>query len=903
MPCLLAVLLSMLAMTSSLRGEVIMSDTFEVTPDRTWIGRDWWANRLQDWQVEDGRLICLEARPNLPVRTAHWITRYLAEGRNGLMLQVDLEPADAGKKASANAFAGFLLGAGSSSIDHRLTAQVHHHPAEDGGLLAVVDGDGIVAIRRFDKSGKIPGSWSINKAVELNQMPLLEPQTRSGNGLGTQPDRSIRLVVDIDGNTMLAKAIDPETGVELSRAEVNDLPARYLDGGIALVSHGGPSSRGRGFAFQNLLTMGDAIRFDPERSFGPVLSSMYTVDDGVLKMTAQMPPLGPDDEQRATLEVKKDKQWHEVASGMLDQDSATIEFRVEPWDAAEAFPYRIVYQEKQREGAEPWLDRYTGVIRAEPDGDETILAAMNCQKVYTGGLKWNHDGLWMPHLETVAGIDAHDPDLLFFAGDQIYEGDLTPVDARSVDKSLLDYLYKWYRFCWSFRDITRTRPTITIPDDHDVYHGNIWGANGRKAQKTDEFSAQDSGGYKKPPRVVNAIHRTQVSHLPDPVDPAPIEQGISVYFTDLDWGGISYAIIADRMFKSSPSVAVPEGRFKNGWPQAPGFDPVTQSDVEGAELLGPRQEEFLEQWAIDWDEDDWAKAVLSQTLFCNVATLPEGAESGGVIPGLPVPKPGEYPEGYRIIADGDSNGWPQSGRNRALRAMRTAGAIHVCGDQHLGSTVHYGIDEYEDAGWAFCVPAISNTWPRRWFPPTPGGNHTAGQPPYTGDYKDGFGNRMTVRAVANPVQNGHEPTNLYERMPGWGLVRFQRPERRIVMECWPRWTLPGAPDSEQYPGWPVVFDVVENYGKGGLPLVDVSCGADIEPLIRLKQQETGEVVQARRLPAGGGRVFVSSPGQGDERSWNLEASLDGQEWTLLRTELGVSQKGTVPTLHYDPGSS
>ena len=89
------------------------------------------------------------------------------------------------------------------------------------------------------------------------------------------------------------------------------------------------------------------------------------------------------------------------------------------------------------------------------------------------------------------------------------------------------------------------------------------------------------------------MHRTQVSHLPDAVDPTPIEQGISVYFTELDWGGVSYAILSDRMFKSSPSVMVPEGQFKNGWPQAEGFDPATQSDVAGAELLGQRQETFL----------------------------------------------------------------------------------------------------------------------------------------------------------------------------------------------------------------------------------------------------------------------------------------------------------------------
>ena len=38
-------------------------------------------------------------------------------------------------------------------------------------------------------------------------------------------------------------------------------------------------------------------------------------------------------------------------------------------------------------------------------------------------------------------------------------------------------------------------------------------------------------------------------------------------------------------------------------------------------------------------------------------------------------------EGYKLAADCDSNGWPQSGRNRALREMRKGFALHLAGDQ------------------------------------------------------------------------------------------------------------------------------------------------------------------------------------------------------------------------------
>ena len=206
----------------------------------------------------------------------------------------------------------------------------------------------------------------------------------------------------------------------------------------------------------------------------------------------------------------------------------------------------------------------------------------------------------------------------------------------------------------------------------------------------------------------------------------------------------------------------------------------------------------------------WMKAVISQTIFANVATLPRGTLSGAVTPTLKVMAPGEYAEGELRVQDHDSNGWPQSGRNKALRAMRKGFAIHIAGDQHLGSTIQYGIDTFRDAGWALCVPSVANIWPRRWFPPEPGGNHEEGTPRNTGDYLDGFGNKMTVHAVSNPTANGIEPTAIHHRAPGYGIVTLDRDTREITFANWPRWVDPSEPDATPYPGWPITFDQLAN---------------------------------------------------------------------------------------------
>ena len=789
----------MFVLTGVLAAPPVHTADWLITPDRTWIGQDWWANRLQDWAVQDGRLVCLMAGPKKPIRTAHWISRSLAPADGPVELSVDVEPGEPGAVSPPEAFAGFLVGTGGEHVDYRLSALAHHIPAPDGGLLAVVDGDGRVALRHFDQPFGGRALWSINSPVSLESLPLLDGQRQSGSGFHGKSTRAGRLRVSIQGDTVSAQMLDDHGNI-ISASEAVVTDSNLVDGAVALVSSGGADVKGLGFAFANLRGSGAGVRHHPERSWGPVLNTLYTVDEGVLKLTAQFGPIGPG--QQAAMDFRNADGWHQVAASDIDVDSNTATFRVQDVSDRVNMPFQVRMIDPI-----PGMDAaYAGVIKSAPGDGHLDLAAMNCQKVYTGDLQWNHDGIWMPHVELASAVQGHNPDLLFFAGDQIYEGDFVPVDFRGGKITIDDYLYKWLRFCWSFGELTRATPSIVIPDDHDVNHGNIWGAGGRKAVKRDGMSAQDSGGYRMPARFVNAVHRTQTSHLPDSTDDAPIEQGITTYHCDLDLGGVSFIVLADRMFKESPAVACPAGKFKNGWPQAEGFDAKTQGDVPDAPLLGERQELFLDAWATRQD-DRWASCVLSQTLFANVATLPPGATSGGVLPGLGFPESDEYPPDWHFATDGDSNGWPQSGRNRALSSMRKAGTVHIAGDQHLGSLVEYGVDEQGDAGWAFCVPAISNTWPRRWWPPFPGENHIEGAPRYTGEYQDGFGNLVRVHAVANPIKSGRKPANLHDRMPGYGIIRFDKASDSVVFECWKRPQLGVQEVPAQYPGWPLTVQI------------------------------------------------------------------------------------------------
>ena len=822
--------------------------------DRIWLGPDYHANRWQDWRIQDGRAECTEVGTRLPMRTVQVLTSTLEPRDGSIELSVRTGPIDWEAEPGKNCWSGLSIGAGGPDIDHRRTALVHHMPAADGGILVVVDPMGIVTIRDNEQSvGRTP-TWSISRDVTADELPAVASQSRSGEGARIGRDGVVlqtRITPEATGTfTLKATVLDAEGTTTLSTATATKLPLNRVQGGFGIVSHHGPLASRVGWWFAGLSASGPGVIEMPNRMFGPVLGTLYTVDDGVLKMTAQFPPFGEKDEWSTSLQIQEEPRayWKTVATEQIDRDSRTATFRVDDWPAERETPYRVVYSMNRKDGTRAAYD-YHGTIRAEPSPTKPlVLGSLTCHKTYTGGLKWNADGLWFPHEELVGAVAAQNPDLLYFSGDQIYEGDLTPAGQRNEDAFILDYLWKYTHWLWAFRDLTRDRPTIVIPDDHDVYHGNIWGAGGRRARKQEGMSAQDSGGYKHAPRMVNAVHRTQTAHLPDPIDDTPIGEGYSVYYTDLDYGGVSFAIISDRQFKESPTIAVPEGKVTNGWFTAEGFDPAVDGDAPNADLLGEDQEQFLDSWVADWNDDTWMKVLLSQTPFACVQTLPRGQRGGGQ-PGLTIFDEGGYAADDVPCQDADSNGWPQTARDRALRLIQPGQVLHLCGDQHLAFVAQYGVDQHRDGGVVFCAPAIANTWPRRWMP------RSEGEPRQLGDHLDGFGNRVSVDAVANPLRRGFEPAGLHDRSPGFGIVRFDPTDGSVDLEAWPR--AAGLDEGvPQYEGWPIEVEVSELTGRNwGFELDWALEGlAPLEEgdLFQIRSVETGDLIRT-------GRFFPNQP--------------------------------------------
>lgn len=470
---------------------------------------------------------------------------------------------------------------------------------------------------------------------------------------------------------------------------------------------------------------------------------IYTVSNQTLKLTAQLFPLYPKETREVRLEIKENGTWKEIQKKMVNELGWSATFRINNWNYKENISYRILHSSEAR---------YEGVIRRNPTNkDEITLAALSCNS--------NKDRGDRDHY--IRNINFQDPDLVFFAGDQSYDHQ--------------EHTAAWLKFGLQFREVFRNRPCITIPDDHDIGQGNLWGEYGKKASTM----AGDDGGYFYHPEYVKMVERCQTAHLPDPYDPTPIQQDIGVYYTNLIWGGVDFAIIEDRKFKSGPKGKIPQIGPRPDHIRDPNYDPNTV-DLDGLELLGNRQLEFLKSWGSDQQTTGF-KVVLSQTGFCGGAHLHGSMDN-------------------RLHADMDSNGWPQKGRNRALEAIKNANAIHIAGDQHLATVIQHGIESYDDGPWAFVVPAIVNNFYSRWWWPEDAKPATSSDKlPWIGKYLDGFHNKITMHAYANP----DSPSN----GAGYGMIRFRKNEKTVTFECWPRFEDVRKKEAKQFIGWPITIEI------------------------------------------------------------------------------------------------
>ncbi|MEY4243042.1 MAG: hypothetical protein RLZZ245_627 [Verrucomicrobiota bacterium] len=790
----------------------VFADTWNNTPDQTWAGPGYWANRLQDWEVKNGRVQCINgSRDQLTLHRPG--TSIRGNGENfSFSVRTGLNTGS----HSAGSRAGFLIGAG-PSLDWRAALLVQDGLGRDFGMFAGMTGGGNLVIEDYS-TGAVTTRATAAATGGFGQNIRLDLAASYNPGPGTYT------------LTLTAfNASDTQIGT------VNfSIPSDRVLGGFGLLTHRGTSSAAHWFdAFTGT---GAALQPEPDRHLA-ILGAMHTLSKGKLKITAQLPPLSLASSPSVALDTWNGTAWIHIATAPVDNtdnlSSYTATFAIPNWNDAIDTPYRL------RVNVDGTDCAWTGTIRRDPvDKEELIIAVTNCQRindipgglnVQVNGFDWSPVMMWHPHPQSFAHIAKHQPDVLLALGDQMYEPQPTTKDTSSDRNRQLDFLYKWYLWVLQARELARDIPTVVIPDDHDIYQGNLWGEGGIAT------TTEGTGGYIEPPEWVRMSERVHTSNLPDPdpyhpIQPPPtVAQGIGVYFTGMTYGRLGFAILEDRKFKTGSNSPPP---------------------ADQQHLLGERQHAFLREWNKDWAGQD-LKMVLSQSPFGNLNT--------------------HRSDGYLFgVNDRDTHGWPTHRRNEAWRLLRASRMFQLAGDQHLGTLAHNGADTPRDAGISFAAPAMSNFFPRIFDPVHNATGTTPTVSPYKGDYffngagtlPDGVTPNLTsndphhfaILAAANSEQyyqrsTGINPPNYHDRGAGYGITRIQRTTREITFEAWPIHADPEYPQTgSQFADWPQTFRQTDNDGRvptGFLPVIDTHWRAN--PVVRVYDETTGELIHAMRV--------------------------------------------------------
>ncbi len=747
---------------------------------RTWIGPEYWTNPLMNWQLSEGRIECAHGGW---VNELHALTHQLKPADGDFSMKVHLGSLErSGIPDNKTIFTGFKFAALGHRNDYR--SNILHNIADGFGAILQQERPVRAGI---DTEGRLVIDSHFSE-------PIFSEQDRE----------RLELQVDVqhaNGKAKVTLKASSKSG-KTGQLEAT-LDRDSLTGNIALACH--PLeiiSRSRKddsdpdhptFWFEDWSVSGNKFVYDASHRYDPILWTQYTTHQKVLKLMAFLVPMEESASDAVSLQTRRGNAWRTIAQSAIDPLSRTATFRVENWDSSRDQDYRVIYDWTSPQG--PETATWGGRIRKDPTSQHTISLA---------GLSCSNSELF-PYRFHEANLLAQDPDLVYFSGDQIYEpnggyGIVFAATEAEVPRAALNYLGKFWYLGLSFRELLKDRPSVMMPDDHDVYSNDLWGKNG--IAMPGDGAANEMrcfGGYRMHPTWVDLVEHTQMGHHPDPDDATPIERALKARYTSLDVGGVSFALINDRKFKSAPGdvIDLMEPLFAlRGERNLPKLDTIneetfdtTQLDRASLTLLGQRQLDFLEKWGQNGAE---LRAVLSQSPYCQPHHL--------------------------MVADFDSNGWPQSGRRRALETIRETGAVMIHGDLHFSTLVQQGIDDWEDAGWSFTLPAVNTATHRAWRPKTEPMNHQPGMPEYTGRFYDGWGNKITMWAAANPfsflIEDNYRgdgrATLDYMRDGGlgYGIARFHKKEKSVTFESWPVYGSPnGVRSRPQHPGFPKTVEI------------------------------------------------------------------------------------------------
>ena len=148
-----------------------------------------------------------------------------------------------------------------------------------------------------------------------------------------------------------------------------------------------------------------------------------------------------------------------------------------------------------------------------------------------------------------------------------------------------------------------------------------------------------------------------------------------------------------------------------------------------------------------------------------------------------------------------------------------------------------------------------------------------------------------MHAYANPEDRNNE----LKRADGFGVARFNKGNRTITFECWPRFAKVSDGDKAQFAGWPVTVKMAQNDGRkvsGWLPKLTF---LKPDPVVQVINDKTKEILYTVRVQ---GKTFHPKVYSSDPHS--LKVGKDAPKKLVFSKTIPIKQKKDAKILSLVP---
>lgn len=716
------------------KNQAKFESNWHVQNNRQWIGPEYFAENINNWEINKGKLTCLN--------------------KENALAELHILPV--------------LFKNDSGNVSIRMKVNVTATQASPGSQLYAG-----IKIWNQPTGQKTSGFiFGINNKKQLFIANNEPSQLLAHATLKNLPDTGLlTLKINIDASNTVQLQYH-QTSVSYNLPES---AGKYCS--IICVSNNNHTP----VSFSGLLINGSKTQIDNSRNFGPIISTLNGVNINKRKMAVHFAPVSPQDPDTFIIEFKEPDSivWRTQKQVKIDKNKWYNIISLDFLNPGKQYQYRIIYQLPYKKDIQKKYF-YQGLLPSALNNTDTVQFITLAGNAYPETTSELISGNQLNNKFNKA-LNNLKPAAILFTGNFTGEYHINGHKNYTVN----DFRNSWLKFCYNYQLALKNNFSILIPGTKEYLQKKIWG-EGRIQENTYPTDSvfpeqyenksyqwhQQQGGFMASATYINYMENMYTAHLPYTPETDSNLAGIQSISGAVTISGIDFALLESFKFKTAPANTINKVEIYNGIPWKR-WTPTSLLNNTEAQIIGSHQLTYTNKWAEHWG-NCYFKVAIMHAPFYQLATYPDSLYYFTEYPYTSTINIPPQESTDILLKDLSSNGWPGHARDNIVQTLSKANIFSISGNSNIGSVVKYGISYNASGGVNFNTPYVSEANGYRWCPKKTGHDKPANN--YHGDYLDGFRNRISVWQI----EASHD-TSFLKR---FGLVSFNKSNGTISSICY-----------------------------------------------------------------------------------------------------------------------